>query len=186
MRRKTLASLWLELSPEVRTRDYFEKRNCHDIAINFFLCLPGQAARYGVRENDKIVTINSKTPRNVDDAVAVIKQAGNQIKLVVLREEEVPDIQVEDSSSIGEADSTWASDALDIVSVQIPKPSSHFPPQPERPFINPLHEGLLSQIPGLLHTVVVLCVILVLFDHLCPLCVVVCFRLVCLLSEFHS
>ena len=54
------------------------------------LALPiGQAARHGVRENDKIMTINAKTPRNVDDAVGVIKQAGNQIKLVVLREEDV-------------------------------------------------------------------------------------------------
>ena len=26
------------------------------------------------------MTINGKTPRNVDDAVAVIKQAGNQVK----------------------------------------------------------------------------------------------------------
>jgi PDZ domain len=42
----------------------------------------GQAARFGVRENDKLVTINGKTPRNVDDAVGVIKQAGNNIKLV--------------------------------------------------------------------------------------------------------
>ncbi|XP_071747127.1 lamin-B1.S isoform X6 [Lepeophtheirus salmonis] len=51
----------------------------------------GQAEKYGVRENDKIVSINAKTPRNVDDAVNVIKSAGNQIKLVVLREEDVPD-----------------------------------------------------------------------------------------------
>eukprot|EP00096_Caligus_rogercresseyi_P015176 TRINITY_DN761_c0_g1_i12.p1 TRINITY_DN761_c0_g1~~TRINITY_DN761_c0_g1_i12.p1 ORF type:complete len:675 (+),score=193.11 TRINITY_DN761_c0_g1_i12:203-2227(+) len=51
----------------------------------------GQAEKYGVRENDKIVSINNKTPRNVDDAVNVIKSAGNQIKLVVLREEDVPD-----------------------------------------------------------------------------------------------
>ena len=28
-----------------------------------------------------IIPINGKTPRNVDDAVAVIKQAGNQIKV---------------------------------------------------------------------------------------------------------
>ena len=42
---------------------------------------------YGVQENDKILTINSKTPHNVQDAVGVIKQAVSQIKLVVLREE---------------------------------------------------------------------------------------------------
>ena len=47
----------------------------------------GQAARFGVRENDKLVTINGKTPRNVDDAVGVIKQAGNNIKLVSLCDE---------------------------------------------------------------------------------------------------
>ena len=35
----------------------------------------GQAACYGVRENDKILTINSKTPHNVEDAVSAIKQA---------------------------------------------------------------------------------------------------------------
>jgi hypothetical protein len=38
-----------------------------------------------VRENDKLVTINGKTPRNVDDAVGVIKQAGNNIKLVSIQ-----------------------------------------------------------------------------------------------------
>merc|ERR1711879_455150 len=78
----------------------------------------GQAARYGVRENDKILTINSKTPRNVDDAVGVIKQAGNQIKLVVLREEDVaaenPNIVVDEAAersslASGEIDSKWVS-----------------------------------------------------------------------------
>ena len=49
----------------------------------------GQAARYGVRENDKILTINAKTPRNVEDIMVVIEQAGAQIKLVVLREEDI-------------------------------------------------------------------------------------------------
>jgi len=58
-----------------------------------------------VRENDKILTINGKTPRNVDDAVAVIKAAGNQIKLVVMREEDVPDVHVSD----GEQDPNWVS-----------------------------------------------------------------------------
>merc|ERR1712141_10297 len=75
----------------------------------------GQAARYGVREDDKILTINGKTPRNVDDAVGVIKQAGNQIKLVVLRAEDVPgnpDITIEEQErqsvgSGGEIDSRW-------------------------------------------------------------------------------
>lgn len=80
----------------------------------------GQAARYGVRENDKLLTINGKTPRNVDDAVGVIKQAGNQIKLVVLREEDVgpnPDIIVDEggertSLASGEVDSKWVSGSI--------------------------------------------------------------------------
>ena len=37
-------------------------------------CISGQAQRFGVREADKILTINGKAPRNVDDAVGVIKQ----------------------------------------------------------------------------------------------------------------
>ena len=55
---------------------------CVHRSFSLFLDLSGQAARFGVRENDKLVTINGKTPRNVDDAVGVIKQAGNNIKLV--------------------------------------------------------------------------------------------------------
>ena len=49
----------------------------------------GQAACCGVRENDKIFTINAKTPGNMDDAVSLIKQAGTQIQMVVLREEHI-------------------------------------------------------------------------------------------------
>ena len=84
-----------------------------------FSPLAGQAARFGVRENDKIMTINGKTPRNVDDAVAVIKQAGNQIKLVVLREEDVPDISVSSDQEGGgqqqhpSEDPNWVSAATD-------------------------------------------------------------------------
>lgn len=80
------------LSLIYRGLDKYEEK---DTGIFVARVVPGgQAARFGVRENDKIMTINGKTPRNVDDAVAVIKQAGNQIKLVVLREEDVPDISV--------------------------------------------------------------------------------------------
>lgn len=79
------------------------------------LSLLGQAARHGVRENDKIVTINGKTPRNVDDAVGVIKQAGNQIKLVVLREENVPDNYDSDFEKSGE----FVNDTIDIVSIEV-------------------------------------------------------------------
>jgi len=55
------------------------KKNFFSLVLDF----SGQAARFGVREDDKLVTINGKTPRNVDDAVGVIKQAGNSIKLVI-------------------------------------------------------------------------------------------------------
>ncbi len=55
-------------------------KHCFSLALDF----SGQAARFGVRENDKLVTINGKTPRNVDDAVGVIKQAGNSIKMASL------------------------------------------------------------------------------------------------------
>ena len=41
---------------------------------HLIILILGQAQRFGVREHDKILTINGKTPRNVDDAVGVIKQ----------------------------------------------------------------------------------------------------------------
>ena len=99
------------LSLIYRGLDKYEEK---DTGIFVARVVPGgQAARCGVRENDKIVTINGKTPRNVDDAVGVIKQAGNQIKVVVLREEDVPDIHLdgaeggEQSMMGGERDPTW-------------------------------------------------------------------------------
>ena len=105
------------LSLIYRGLDKYEEK---DTGIFVARVVPGgQAARYGVRENDKILTINAKTPRNVDDAVGVIKQAGNNIKLVVLREEDVPggnpDIIVDDagersSLASGEINSSWVSD----------------------------------------------------------------------------
>ena len=103
------------LSLIYRGLDKYEEK---DTGIFVARVVPGgQAARYGVRENDKILTINSKTPRNVDDAVGVIKQAGNQIKLVVLREEDVadnPSIIVDETAersslASGEMDSKWVS-----------------------------------------------------------------------------
>ena len=60
----------------------------------------GQSAKYGVKENDKIVSINNKTPRNVDEAVGIIKEAGKSIKLMILRAEEVPDVVVDDNYSL--------------------------------------------------------------------------------------
>ena len=71
----------------------------------------GQAARFGVKENDKIISINNRNPRNVDDAVGIIKDAGKSIKLMLLRQEEVPDVVVDDNLSLasGDIDSTWVS-----------------------------------------------------------------------------
>ena len=52
--------------------------------------VPGsQAALCGVRENDKILKINGKKPNRLKDAIRIVKQTGNQIDLVVLREENV-------------------------------------------------------------------------------------------------
>eukprot|EP00092_Neocalanus_flemingeri_P070020 GFUD01085895.1.p2 GENE.GFUD01085895.1~~GFUD01085895.1.p2 ORF type:complete len:234 (-),score=53.29 GFUD01085895.1:289-885(-) len=60
----------------------------------------GQAAKFGVKENDKIISINNKTPRNIDDAVGIIKEAEQSIKLVVVRQEEVPDVVIDDNLSL--------------------------------------------------------------------------------------
>lgn len=97
------------LSLIYRGLDKYEEK---DTGIFVARVVPGgQAARYGVRENDKILTINAKTPRNVDDAVGVIKQAGAQIKLVVLREEDgAPDITIDEAGSVASGqmgDSSW-------------------------------------------------------------------------------
>ena len=100
------------LSLIYRGLDKYEEK---DTGIFVARVVPGgQAARYGVRENDKILTIDSKTPRNVDDAVGVIKQAGSQIKLVVLREEDgQPDIIIDEAGSVASGqlggDSSWVS-----------------------------------------------------------------------------
>ena len=100
------------LSLIYRGLDKYEEK---DTGIFVARVVPGgQAARYGVRENDKILTINSKTPRNVDDAVGVIKQAGQSIKLVVLREEDGPnpDIIIDEAGSVASGqlgDSSWVS-----------------------------------------------------------------------------
>ena len=71
----------------------------------------GMAAHYGVRENDKVLTINAKTPRNVDDAVALIKHAGPQIKLVVLREDHEyssSKSSIEQSSAFATKERSWS------------------------------------------------------------------------------
>jgi len=74
----------------------------------------GQAAKHGVKENDKIISINNKTPRNVDDAVGIIKEAGKSIKLVVVRQEDVPDVVHDDNLSLASENlgSDWMSNAI--------------------------------------------------------------------------
>ena len=95
------------LSLIYRGLDKFEEK---DTGIFVARVVPGgQAARFGVKENDKIISINNKNPRNVDDAVGIIKDAGKHIKLMLLRQEEVPDVVVDDNLSLasGEMDSNW-------------------------------------------------------------------------------
>ena len=51
---------------------------------------PGSlAACHGLRKNDKILTINSIPPRNVEFAMGVIEQAGSQIKLLVRPDKDI-------------------------------------------------------------------------------------------------
>ena len=66
-------------------------------------------SRFGGKESDKIMSINGKAPRNVDDAVGIIKEAGKTIKLVVVRAEEVPDVFIDDNMSLASAEmsSDW-------------------------------------------------------------------------------
>jgi len=45
----------------------------------------GLACHSGVMQNDKILTINGKPPRTVDDAINLIKSAGCHIKFMILR-----------------------------------------------------------------------------------------------------
>ena len=97
------------LSLIYRGLDKYEEK---DTGIFVARVVPGgQAARFGVKENDKIISINNKNPRNVDDAVGIIKDAGKSIKLMLLRQEEVPDVVVDDNLSLAstEMDSNWVS-----------------------------------------------------------------------------
>ena len=72
-------------------RGMYKKGN-KDTGIFVARVVPGgQAARYGVRENDKILTIDGARVDAIDadEAMGVIREAGAQIKLVVLREEDI-------------------------------------------------------------------------------------------------
>ena len=52
----------------------------------------GQSERCGLREDDKIISINNQTPRNVEDAVGIIKDAGKFVQVVIVRQEDAQDV----------------------------------------------------------------------------------------------
>ena len=73
------------LSLVYRGTDRFEKE---DTGIFVSKLVPGgQAALNGVKVNDRILSINHRTPVNVDDAVNIIREGGKKISLIVCRQE---------------------------------------------------------------------------------------------------
>ena len=46
----------------------------------------GPAERAGLRENDRIISINNMSPRTVEDAVTIIRDAGKHVQVEVLRD----------------------------------------------------------------------------------------------------
>lgn len=74
------------LSLVYRGTDRFEEK---DTGIFVSKLVPGgQAALSGVQVNDRILSINHRTPVNVDDAVNIIRQGGKKINLIVWRSQE--------------------------------------------------------------------------------------------------
>merc|ERR1712038_312265 len=74
------------LSLVYRGADRFEEK---DTGIFVSKLVPGgQAALSGVQVNDRILSINHRTPVNVDDAVNIIRQGGKKINLIVRRSQE--------------------------------------------------------------------------------------------------
>jgi len=66
------------LSLVYRGTDRFEEK---DTGIFVSKLVPGgQAALSGVQVNDRILSINHRTPVNVDDAVNIIRQGGKKNK----------------------------------------------------------------------------------------------------------
>ena len=47
----------------------------------------GQAERCGLLEDDKIISINNQTPRNVEDAVEIIKNGGKILVVAIVRKD---------------------------------------------------------------------------------------------------
>ena len=83
------------LSLMYRGTDRFEKK---ETGIFVAKVIPGgQAERSGVLGDDKVLTINGKTPKDVDHAVDIIKGSKSQIKLIITRreEEKVNDVPVD-------------------------------------------------------------------------------------------
>ena len=63
-----------------------DKYQEHETGVFVAKVVPGgQSQRAGLRENDKILMINSKVPHNVNDAVHFIKKAGRSLILAVER-----------------------------------------------------------------------------------------------------
>ena len=54
----------------------------------------GQSERCGLKEDDKIISISNQTPRNVEDAVGIIKDAGKFVQVVIVRQEDAQDVNV--------------------------------------------------------------------------------------------
>ena len=65
-----------------------DKYQEHETGVFVAKVVPGgQSQRAGLKENDKILGINSKVPHNVNDAVHFIKKAGRSLILSVERPE---------------------------------------------------------------------------------------------------
>lgn len=52
----------------------------------------GAAKKSGLEKDDKIMTINRRTPRNVEEAVQIIKESQSGLDILIEREEKGPDV----------------------------------------------------------------------------------------------
>ena len=50
----------------------------------------GMSEKYGLRENDRVLSINNIWPKSVEEAVGIIKEAGKNIEVLVERREDKP------------------------------------------------------------------------------------------------
>ena len=75
----------LGLSLIYRGRDRFDKR---DTGLYISQLVPGGAAvRAGLRKEDRIVMINKKCPKTMEESIGILKKAKTYIELVVERKE---------------------------------------------------------------------------------------------------